>query len=94
MPRSARVAAGGMVYHVLNRANGRSALFDRDEDHARFEETPAEAHPPPPRPPAEEQERFLIPLPPEIDLEETQGYADIPPRQKGARNEQQPIRNT
>ena len=44
MPRSARVAVGGMVYHVLNRANGRLALFDRDEDYVRFEETLAEAH--------------------------------------------------
>jgi putative transposase len=28
MPRRARVAPGGVIYHVLNRANGRNILFD------------------------------------------------------------------
>ena len=28
MPRSARIAPGGMVFHVLNRANARGDLFD------------------------------------------------------------------
>jgi putative transposase len=38
MPRLARVAPGGLVYHVLNRANGRLRLFKKPEDFAAFEE--------------------------------------------------------
>jgi putative transposase len=37
MPRVARKAPGGLVYHVLNRANGRLRLFKKDEDFAAFE---------------------------------------------------------
>ena len=37
MPRVARKAPGGLVYHVLNRANGRLRLFKKDEDYAAFE---------------------------------------------------------
>jgi putative transposase len=33
-----------MVYHVLNRANGRLRLFRKDEDYAAFERVLAEAH--------------------------------------------------
>jgi len=49
MPRIARVAPGGIVYHVLNRASGRLRLFKKDDDFLAFEEefvnqpqTPAE----------------------------------------------------
>jgi putative transposase len=44
MPRIARKAPGGVVYHVLNRANGRLRLFKKDEDFLAFEEVLAEAH--------------------------------------------------
>jgi putative transposase len=37
MPRVARVAPGGVVFHVLNRANGRATLFDNDGDYRAFE---------------------------------------------------------
>ena len=37
MPTTAGVAAGGMVYHVLNRGVGRMQLFDADADYAAFE---------------------------------------------------------
>jgi putative transposase len=37
MPRSARIAPGGMIFHVLNRANGRADLFDDSGDYAAFE---------------------------------------------------------
>src|SRR6476469_5867389 len=36
MPRRPRVATGGVVYHVLNRAAGRLTLFRKDEDYAAF----------------------------------------------------------
>ena len=36
MPRSARVAPGGLVYHVLNRANGRQRLFVKEPDFLAF----------------------------------------------------------
>jgi putative transposase len=36
MPRTARAAAGGVVYHVLNRSNGRGQIFRKDEDFAAF----------------------------------------------------------
>jgi putative transposase len=44
MPRKARVAPGGLVYHVLNRAAGRLTLFRREEDYAAFERVMLEAH--------------------------------------------------
>ena len=34
MPRRARIAPGEIIYHALNRANGRSQLFDKPEDYA------------------------------------------------------------
>jgi putative transposase len=37
MPRTARVAPGGMIFHVLNRGVGRMRLFLRDEDFEAFE---------------------------------------------------------
>ena len=37
MPRIARVAPGGMAYHVLNRGVGRRALFETRDDYAAFE---------------------------------------------------------
>ncbi len=36
MPRTARIAPGGMVFHVLNRANNRDQVFERDEDYLAF----------------------------------------------------------
>lgn len=43
MPRTARHAPGGYVYHVLNRAVGRHALFRKDADYAAFERVIGEA---------------------------------------------------
>ena len=37
MPRTARRAPGGYVYHVLNRGNGRAPVFEDDGDYAAFE---------------------------------------------------------
>src|SRR5687767_6681849 len=37
MPRRPRVAPGGLVYHVLNRANARRQIFFTDADYAAFE---------------------------------------------------------
>ena len=37
MPRTSRVAPGGMMFHVLNRGVGRMRLFDDDGDYAAFE---------------------------------------------------------
>ena len=37
MPRRLRVATGGLVYHVLNRAVDRARIFDKPEDYAAFE---------------------------------------------------------
>src|SRR5690349_18090492 len=36
MPRTARVAPGGVVFHVLNRGNARSPIFEADGDYAAF----------------------------------------------------------
>jgi putative transposase len=44
MPRRARVAPGGVVFHVLNRANGRLRLFKKDADYLAFERLLVEAH--------------------------------------------------
>ncbi len=43
MPRQARVAPGGVVYHVLNRAVARLPLFRKDADYAAFERVMLEA---------------------------------------------------
>lgn len=37
MPRTARIAPGGVVFHVLNRANARAEIFNADSDYAAFE---------------------------------------------------------
>jgi putative transposase len=37
MPRRARIAPGEIVYHALNRANGRNELFHKPEDYSAFE---------------------------------------------------------
>jgi putative transposase len=43
MPRQARNAPGGFVYHALNRAVARLPLFQKDGDYAAFERLLAEA---------------------------------------------------
>src|SRR3954453_12042663 len=43
MGRAPRAAVGGLIYHVLNRANGRRQLFDKPADYAAFERVLAEA---------------------------------------------------
>ena len=42
MPRTARAVEGGMVYHVLNRGNGRMRIFHKAGDFAAFERVLAE----------------------------------------------------
>ena len=37
MPRTARVAPGGMMYHVINRGVGKNDLFFDDDDYLAFE---------------------------------------------------------
>lgn len=37
MPRIARVAVGGEVYHCINRANGRATIFSTDDEYRHFE---------------------------------------------------------
>ena len=37
MPRRARVAPGGVIYHVVNRGVGRMTLFEKPPDYAAFE---------------------------------------------------------
>ncbi len=43
MGRPHRAADGGHVYHVLNRANGRSPIFEGEADYEAFEKVLAEA---------------------------------------------------
>lgn len=43
MARPRRIAKGGLVYHVLNRANGRLRIFKKDADFAAFEQILGEA---------------------------------------------------
>ena len=43
MPRRPRLAMGGLAYHVLNRAVGRSRLFEKDGDYEAFERVLEEA---------------------------------------------------
>ena len=42
MPRPKRKCAGGVVYHVLNRANGRLRIFKKRADFEAFERVLAE----------------------------------------------------
>jgi len=44
MPRTARASEGGVVYHVLNRGNGRQAVFHDDGDYAAFVSLVAEGN--------------------------------------------------
>ena len=37
MPRHARHAPGGIVFHALNRGNGRLTLFHKPADYTAFE---------------------------------------------------------
>lgn len=43
MARTPRNAVGNMVYHVLNRANGRMQIFNKDGDYRAFEDLLVEA---------------------------------------------------
>src|SRR5688572_4722146 len=43
MPRPRRTRAGGIIYHVLNRANARLPLFESTEDYLAFERVLEEA---------------------------------------------------
>src|SRR5450432_4892382 len=43
MPRQARSAAGGLVYHVINRGNGHLRLFRKEADYLAFEKVMGEA---------------------------------------------------
>jgi putative transposase len=43
MPRKPRIAPGGVVYHVLNRAVARLPLFTKDADYEAFERVMAQA---------------------------------------------------
>ena len=42
MPRNNRIAPGGMVFHVLNRGNGRMRIFHKMADYLAFEKVLAE----------------------------------------------------
>jgi putative transposase len=44
MPKPSRVNAGGVVYHVLNRANARAPIFETAGDYAAFLRILTEAH--------------------------------------------------
>lgn len=44
MPRTSRASRGGFVYHVLNRGNGQSDVFNKDDDFAAFVSLMREAH--------------------------------------------------
>lgn len=44
MPRRARVAPGGIVYHVLNRSAGRFRMFRAERDYDAFQQVMREAH--------------------------------------------------
>jgi len=44
MPRAARKAPGGQVYHVLNRSVGKMHLFGEDADFGAFQRVRIEAH--------------------------------------------------
>lgn len=43
MGRPNRAAAGGLIYHVLNRSNAGMTIFDKDQDYLAFEDVLAEA---------------------------------------------------
>ena len=37
MPRMKRLAVGNVVYHVINRSNGRVKIFSGDKEYKHFE---------------------------------------------------------
>jgi len=43
MPRQARVAVADVIYHVINRSNGRVPIFNKNEDYHHFESLLQEA---------------------------------------------------
>jgi putative transposase len=43
MPRTARIAPGGVIFHVINRGNARNDIFASEQDFAAFEAILAEA---------------------------------------------------
>ena len=43
MPRSPRIIEGNIVYHVLNRANARMQIFEKEKDYLAFEKIIIEA---------------------------------------------------
>ena len=43
MGRPKRAADGGLIYHVLNRANARMTIFEKKEDYEAFERVLEEA---------------------------------------------------
>jgi putative transposase len=43
MPRTARAVEAGLIYHVLNRGNGRMRLFHKPQDYAAFQHVLAQA---------------------------------------------------
>ena len=43
MGRAPRAPVGNMVYHILNRANGRMQIFRKDKDYEAFEKILIEA---------------------------------------------------
>jgi hypothetical protein len=43
VPRLARGLAGGFIYHVINRGNGRQEVFHEDKEYEAFTELMAEA---------------------------------------------------
>jgi hypothetical protein len=44
MGRPLRAAAGGIIYHVWNRTNGRQGIFEKAEDYNAFERVLMAAH--------------------------------------------------
>lgn len=44
MGRPLRQAVGNVIYHVINRSNGRFKIFRKDEDYAAFERVLEESH--------------------------------------------------
>ncbi len=44
MPRTSRATEAGMVYHVLNRGNGRMRIFHKDGDYEAFQRVLAEGY--------------------------------------------------
>ena len=43
MGRPKRAAEGGLIYHVLNRANARMTIFEKDGDYEAFERVLSQA---------------------------------------------------